>query len=51
LILVSFPLALILGIVGIVADQRKVLAVVCTLVAGGLVSFYLYMVGLQMFCR
>jgi len=49
--MVSFPLALIFGIVGIVADRQKLLAVVCTLVAGGFVLFYLYMVGLQMFCR
>ena len=49
--MVSFPLALILGIVGIIADRQKLLAVICTLVAGGFVLFYFYMVGLQTFCR
>jgi len=49
--MVSFPLALAFGIAGIARDQQKLLAVVCTLVAGGFVLFYLYVVGFEMFCR
>jgi len=51
LILLSFPLALIFGIVGIVVDLQKLLAVICTLIAGAFVLFYLYVVGLHTFCR
>jgi len=41
----------LLGIAGIVADRQKLLAVICTLVAGRFVLFYLYMVGLHTLCR
>jgi uncharacterized membrane protein YedE/YeeE len=37
----SFPAALVLGIVGIVYDRRKVLAIIATIIAAGFVLFYL----------
>ena len=37
---VSFPVALVLGIVGIVRDEQKLLAIITTVISGGLVFFY-----------
>jgi uncharacterized membrane protein YedE/YeeE len=37
----SFPAALVLGILGIVYDRRKVLAIIATIIATGFVLFYL----------
>jgi len=47
----SFPLALFFGSLGLRYDQRRGLAVVCTLIAGGFIIFYLWMIGLSLFCR
>lgn len=49
--MLCFPLALFFGTLGIRYDQRKILAVICTLIAGGLVAFYLARVGAIMLCR
>jgi len=37
---VCFPVALILGIIGIVRDEQKLLAIITTVIAGGLVGLY-----------
>ena len=42
LVLLSFPAALVLGIVGIVLDNGKLLAIITTIVAAGCVFFYLF---------
>jgi hypothetical protein len=39
----SFPASLVLGILGIVLDRSKVLAIITTIVASGLVAFWLFM--------
>ncbi|MEA3226755.1 MAG: hypothetical protein U9Q07_12465 [Planctomycetota bacterium] len=41
----SFPATLIFGIVGIIHDRQKLLAIVTTLVSGGLMLSWAYMVG------
>ena len=43
----SFPAALIVGIVGIICDHRKVLAIITTIIAGGFVLFYLCMMAIN----
>ena len=43
----SFPAALIFGIVGIVCDRRKLLAIITTLIAGGLMAFWACMMAIQ----
>ena len=48
--MVSFPASLILGIMGIVYDERKGLAIVCTVIAGALVLLYFGMIGVNIFC-
>jgi hypothetical protein len=40
---VSIPVALIFGIIGIVRDEQKLLAIITTVIAGGLVGFYVLM--------
>ncbi len=45
--MLSFPLALVFGIVGIVFDSRKSLAIITTLVAGAFVLFYLCAIGIS----
>jgi hypothetical protein len=47
----SFPVALFFGAIGITHDERRGLAAICTLVAGGFIIFYLWMIGLNIFCR
>jgi len=44
----SFPAALVLGILGIVFDRRKVLAIIATVIAGGFILFYLSMIIIMM---
>jgi hypothetical protein len=39
-----FPLVLGFGIAGIAVDRRKVLAIIMTAIAGGLVLFYVGMI-------
>jgi len=41
LILLSFPIALIFGIIGIVQDQHKLVAAAAALIAGICVLFFL----------
>ena len=45
----SFPVALVLGILGIVFDRRKVLAIITTIIAAGFVLFYLFMIVASVF--
>ncbi len=40
--MLSFPAALVLGIVGIFLDSRKLLAVIVTIIAAAFVLFYLF---------
>ena len=40
--MLSFPAALVLGIVGLFLDSRKLLAVIATIVAAAFVFFYLF---------
>jgi len=40
----SFPAALIFGIVGIIRDHRKLLAIVAALIAGGLMALWACMI-------
>ena len=44
----SFLAALIVGIVGIICDKRKILAIITTTIAGGFVLFYLCMMAISM---
>jgi hypothetical protein len=39
------------GAIGIRYDQPRTLAVICTLIAGGLIAFYLATVGAAILCR
>jgi hypothetical protein len=39
------------GSLGLRYDQRRGLAAICTLIAGGFVIFYLFTIGLNLFCR
>lgn len=45
----SFPAALVLGIVGIVYDRRKTLAIIMTTIAAGFILFYLFMIIVSIF--
>ncbi|MBW7989617.1 MAG: hypothetical protein FVQ84_06325 [Planctomycetes bacterium] len=38
----SFPTAVIVGLVGSIRDKNRLLAVITTIVAGGLILLYLY---------
>lgn len=38
----SIPLALVFGILGIVLDKRKVLAIIATIITGGFGLFYVF---------
>lgn len=49
--MLGFPLALLFGVIGLRYDRRKVLALICTLVASGFLAFYLWVVGVSLFCR
>jgi len=44
-----FPLALGFGIAGIAADRCKVLAIIMTTIAGGLVLLYVCAIAARMF--
>jgi hypothetical protein len=46
-----FPLALGFGIAGIAVDHRKLLAILMTIIAGGLVLFYFGLIGVSIICR
>ena len=49
--MLSFPVALVFGIVGILRDSSKLLAVITAIVAAGFVFFYLFrVVLLSMIC-
>jgi hypothetical protein len=47
----SFPVSLIFGIVGIVCDRRKLLAIIATIIAGGFALFYFCIIGINIICR
>lgn len=42
----SFPAALVFGIIGIIYDRRKLLAIISTLLAGGIMLLWAYMIGM-----
>jgi len=42
----SFPAALIFGIIGIICDSPKRLAIIATLFAGGIMLLYIFMIGM-----
>jgi len=46
-----FPLALAFGIAGIAADRRKVLAIIMTTIAGGLVLLYVCAIAIAIVAR
>lgn len=47
----SFPVSLMFGITGIIFDRRKLLAIIMTIIAGGLVLVYLYAIAINIFYR
>ncbi|MHC4230675.1 MAG: hypothetical protein ACYSWW_15475 [Planctomycetota bacterium] len=47
----SFPAALVYGIVGIIHDSQKWLAITTTIIVGGLILLYLFKAGLLTICR
>jgi len=49
--MLSFPTALIFGIVGIICDHRKLLAIITTIIAGGFLLYYLLAAGIITMCR
>lgn len=49
LVISCIPACLTVGIIGIILDQRKLLAIITTIVAGGLVLFYMGMMVVSMF--
>lgn len=42
--MLSFPVALVFGIVGILRDSHKLLSVITAIIAAGFVFFYLFRV-------
>ena len=40
----SFPAALVFGIIGIIFDSSKQLAIISTLLAGGIMLLFVYMI-------
>jgi hypothetical protein len=42
----SFPSALVFGIIGIIFDSNKRLAIISTLLAGGIILLFMYMIGM-----
>ena len=38
----SFPVSLMFGVIGIIFDRHKWLAIITTIIAGGMVFVYLY---------
>lgn len=42
---------MLFGAIGIRYDRPRTLAVICTLIAGGLIALYLSTVGVAMLCR
>jgi hypothetical protein len=41
--MVSFPLSVVFGIVGIICDRRKAAAIITTIIGGGIIMLYLYL--------
>jgi len=35
------PASLVFGIIGVILDERKLCAIIATIIAGGLVAFYM----------
>ena len=50
LVIFSVLSALIVGIVGIICDRHKLLAIITTIIAGGCLLFYLVVAGIIMMC-
>jgi len=42
----SFPAALVFGIIGIIYDSNKWLTIISTLIAGGLILFFIYKISM-----
>jgi hypothetical protein len=42
----SFPAALVLGIIGIIYDSKKLLAMISALLTGGIMLLYMSMIGM-----
>jgi len=42
----SFPAALVLGIIGIIYDSKKLLAMISALLAGGIMLLWVYVIGM-----
>ncbi len=40
-----------MGIIGIILDRPRTLAIVVTVIASLFILFYIFMIGLIMFCR
>ena len=51
LMTLSFFATLVFGIVGIICDRRKLLAIITTIIAGGYLLFNLVVTGIIMMCR
>lgn len=49
--MLSFPAAFVFGIMGIIRDRQKLLAIITTIIAGAFVLFYLFAIGLNIVCR
>ena len=50
LVIFSYLSALIVGILGIICDRHKLLAIITTIIAGGCLLFHLVVVGIIMTC-
>ncbi len=48
--MLCFPLAFFFGTLGLRYDQRRILALICTLIAGGLICLWLALMGLRVLC-
>jgi hypothetical protein len=49
MVIFSIVSSMIVGIIGIIFDRRKLLAIIATIVAGGLVLFCLFMMAVSIF--
>lgn len=47
----SFPATLLFGIIGIVNDRPRTLAIITTIIAGGLALLYMSILGFALLCR
>jgi hypothetical protein len=49
LIISCIPASVIVGIIGIVLDRSKLLAIIATIISGGLILVYMVMMIISMF--